>query len=164
MQLSGPSLVAVATGVVGSAWLSGAIMSFSIGAAPAAAAVPQFSAKIWAEVYKRGAASMPKFALGTALAYLVAAYDAYGDGRAWGSYLGAAGLTLSIVPFTLTVMKYTNGLLHEEARNDGGEKNDITKARVNSLLNHWIALNLIRGSLPLAGTLLAGFTFLREAL
>ncbi|PTB45078.1 uncharacterized protein TrAFT101_000547 [Trichoderma asperellum] len=163
MQLSGPSLVAVATGVVGSAWLSGAIMSFSIGGAPAAAAVQQSSAKIWAELYKRGAASMPKFAVGTALAYFVAAYDAYGDGRAWGSYLGAAGLTLSIVPFTLTVMKKTNGLLHDEAKKDANE-NDISVARVNGLLDRWTTLNLIRGSLPLAGTILGLFTFLREAL
>ncbi|KAK1252457.1 hypothetical protein MKX08_003644 [Trichoderma sp. CBMAI-0020] len=164
MQLSGPSLVAVATGVVGSAWLSGAIMSFSIGGAPAAAAVQHSSAKIWAELYQRGAASMPKFAIGTALAYFVAAYDAYGDGRAWGRYLGAAGLTLSIVPFTLTAMKYTNGLLHEEAKKDASEKDDTSVARVNRLLSHWTILNFIRGSLPLAGTVLAAFTFLYEAL
>lgn len=138
-------------------------MSFSIGGAPAAAAVQQSSAKIWAELYKRGAASMPKFAVGTALAYFVAAYDAYGDGRAWGSYLGAAGLTLSIVPFTLTVMKKTNGLLHDEAKKDANE-NDISVARVNGLLDRWTTLNLIRGSLPLAGTILGLFTFLREAL
>lgn len=139
-------------------------MSFSIGGAPAAAAVQHSSAKIWAELYKRGAASMPKFAIGTALAYFVAAYDAYGDGRAWGSYLGAAGLTLSIVPFTLTVMKYTNGLLHEEAEKDVNEKDENSVARVNGLLNRWIILNLIRGSLPLTGTILGLFTFLREAL
>ncbi|GFP53030.1 anthrone oxygenase AgnL2 [Trichoderma asperellum] len=139
-------------------------MSFSIGGAPAAAAVQHSSAKIWAELYNRGAASMPKFAVGTALAYFVAAYDAYGDGRAWGSYLGAAGLTLSIVPFTLTIMKKTNGLLHEEAKKDAGEKNDVSVARVNGLLDRWTALNLIRGSLPLAGTILGLFTFLREAL
>lgn len=139
-------------------------MSFSIGGAPAAAAVQHSSAKIWAELYKRGAASMPKFAIGTALAYFVAAYDAYGDGRAWGSYLGAAGLTLSIVPFTLTVMKYTNGLLHEEAEKDVNEKDENSVARVNGLLNRWIILNLIRGYLPLTGTILGLFTFLREAL
>lgn len=139
-------------------------MSFSIGGAPAAAAVQHSSAKIWAELYKRGAASMPKFAIGTALAYFVAAYDAYGDGRAWGSYLGAAGLTLSIVPFTLTIMKNTNGLLHEEAKKDATEKNDISVAQVNSLLDRWITLNLIRGSLPLAGTILGVFTLLHEAL
>jgi hypothetical protein len=142
----------------------GAIMSFSIGGAPAAAIAPQSSAKVWAELYKRGAASMPKFAIGTALAYLVAAYDAYSDDRAWGSYLGAAGLTLSIVPFTLTAMKRTNGLLHEEADKDAGEKDGITVARVNSLLDRWINLNLIRGALPLAGTILGIFTFFREAL
>ncbi|KAL7894556.1 hypothetical protein HDV64DRAFT_260077 [Trichoderma sp. TUCIM 5745] len=139
-------------------------MSFSIGGAPAAAAVQHSSAKIWAELYQRGAASMPKFAVGTALAYFVAAYDAFGDGRAWGSYLGAAGLTLSIVPFTLTAMKYTNGSLHEEAKKDAGQKDDTSVARVNKLLDHWTLLNLVRGALPLAGTILAAFTFAREAL
>lgn len=138
-------------------------MSFSIGGAPAAAAVPQSSAKIWAELYQRGAAAMPKFAMGTAFAYLVAAYDAYADGRAWGSYLGAAGLTLSIVPFTLTAMKYTNGVLHQEANNHTGVKDDTSIARVNGLLNRWAILNFVRGSLPLGGTLLGLSAVLREA-
>jgi hypothetical protein len=138
-------------------------MSFSIGGAPAAAAVPQSSAKIWAELYKRGAASMPKFAVGTALAYLVAAYDSYGNGRAWGSYLGAAAFTLSIVPFTLTIMKKTNGQLHKEAKEDS-EQTEVSVARVKGLLDWWIILNLIRGSLPLAGTILGGSAFLQDVL
>ncbi|KAL7917525.1 hypothetical protein ACQKWADRAFT_306626 [Trichoderma austrokoningii] len=162
MQLYGPSLIAVATGAVGSAWLSGAIMSFSIGGAPAAAAAPQSSAKVWAELYKRGAASMPKFAIGTTLVYCFAAYDAHSEGRAWGSYLGAAGLTISIVPYTLTIMKYTNGVLHEEAKNDAGDKDSASIARVNRLLNRWTALNYIRGALPLAATILSIVTFLYQ--
>ncbi|KAM0258221.1 hypothetical protein ACHAQJ_003989 [Trichoderma viride] len=164
MHLSGPSLVAVATGVIGSAWLSGAIMSASILGAPAAAAVPQTSAKVWSEVYNRGAASMPKFAVGTALAYLVAAYDSYGTGRAWGGYLGAVACTISIVPFTLAVMKGTNGQLHDEAKKDVSEQSEASVARVNGLLDRWITLNFIRGSLPLAGTILGAFAFLHDVL
>lgn len=134
-------------------------MSFSIGGAPAAAAVKQSSAKFWAELYKRGAASMPKFAVGTSLAYLSAAYDSYGSGRSWGGYLGAAGCVLSIVPFTLTVMRDVNGQLHSEASREASEETQVSQKRVEGLLHRWIVLNLIRGLLPLAGTALGCFAF-----
>ncbi|KAL7788708.1 hypothetical protein V8C37DRAFT_387785 [Trichoderma ceciliae] len=163
MHLSGPSLIAVATGIVGSAWLSGAIISFSIGGAPAATAIPQYSAKIWAELYKRGMASMPKFAIGTALAYLVAAYDSHGNGGAWTSYLGAAVCVLSIVPYTLTVMSWTNGQLQTEAKKENGGETELSVSRVNGLLGRWITLNLIRGLLPLTGTILGTFAFFHDA-
>lgn len=162
MKLSGPPLVLVATGVIGSAWLSGAIISFSIGGAPAAAAVNQSSAKIWAELYKRGAASMPKFAVGTSLAYILAAYSAYGNGGPWGSYLGASACVLSIVPFTLTAMKDVNGSLHEEADREASEETQVSTVRVKGLLDRWITLNLVRGLLPLAGTALGCFAFYHE--
>ncbi|KAL7808079.1 DUF1772 domain-containing protein [Trichoderma aethiopicum] len=153
MHLSGPPLVLVATGVIGSAWLSGAIISFSIGGAPAAAAMDQSSAKVWAELYKRGAASMPKFAVGTSLAYIFAAYRAY-----------AAGCVLSIVPFTLTVMKDVNGTLHEEAGKEATEETQVSKVRVKGLLDRWITLNLVRGLLPLAGTALGCYAFYHDGL
>ncbi|EHK22638.1 uncharacterized protein TRIVIDRAFT_216078 [Trichoderma virens Gv29-8] len=162
MHLSGPSLVLVATGIVGSTWLSGAIISFSIGGAPAAAAMKQSSAKIWAELYKRGAASMPKFAIGTSLAYLFAAYDSYRSEGSWGSYLGAAGCVLSIIPFTLTIMKDVNGQLHEEALKEDSGEAQVTTIQVEGLLDRWITLNLIRGLLPLAGTALGCFAFHRD--
>ncbi|KAH6607219.1 hypothetical protein Trco_003532 [Trichoderma cornu-damae] len=142
----------------------GAITSFSIAAVPAAAEVQQSSAEIWAELYKRGAASMPKFAAGTACAYLFAAYGSRGAGGSWGSYLGSAACVLSIVPFTLTVMKRTNEQLHEEADNDSSEEEiEASVVRVKSLLDRWITLNFIRGLLPLAGTILGSLAFLRDA-
>ncbi|PTB70390.1 hypothetical protein BBK36DRAFT_1174100 [Trichoderma citrinoviride] len=156
MYLSGPSLVFVATGIIG------AIISFSIAGAPAAAAVNQSSATIWAELYKRGAASMPKFAVGTSLAYIFAAYGAYGSKGPWASDLGAAGCVLSIVPFTLTVMKDVNGSLHEEAGREASEETQVPKVRVKGLLDRWITLNLVRGLLPFAGTALGCFAFYHD--
>ncbi|KAL7947874.1 hypothetical protein V8C42DRAFT_268138 [Trichoderma barbatum] len=164
MHLSGPSLVLVATGIIGSSWLSGAIMSFSIAGAPAAASAKQSPAKIWAELYKRGVASMPKLAIGTSLAYLLAAYDSYRSEGSWRSYLGAAGCVLSIVPFTLTAMKDVNGQLHEEARREFSEETQNSTMRVKSLVDRWITLNLIRGLLPLAGTALGCFAFHHDGL
>ncbi|KAL6830245.1 hypothetical protein V8C40DRAFT_181281 [Trichoderma camerunense] len=161
MPLSGPPLVLVATGIVGSAWLSGAIMSFSIGGAPAAASVKQSSAKVWAELYKRGAASMPKVAIGTSLAYLLAAYDSYYNEGPWGIYLGAVGSVLSIIPFTLTIMKDVNGQLHEEARSEVGEVTHASTLRVDGLLDRWTTLNFIRSVLPLGGTALGCLAFYR---
>lgn len=106
---------------------------------------------------------MPKFAIGTALAYLVTSYDAYGNGGSWKSYLGAAGLVLSIIPFTLTAMKKTNGELHQEAKKETSEEIEASELRVKGLLGQWILLNLVRGLLPLSGTLLASVAFLRDA-
>ena len=137
-------------------------MSFSIGGAPAAAAMKQSSAQIWAELYKRGAASMPKVAIGTSLAYLFAAYDAHRSEGSWGSYLGAAGCVVSIIPFTLTAMKDVNGQLHEEARREASEEAHASTLRVKGLLDQWITLNFIRSLLPLAGTALGCFAFYRD--
>ncbi|KAL6691843.1 hypothetical protein J3F84DRAFT_154688 [Trichoderma pleuroticola] len=142
----------------------GAIMSFSIGGAPAAAVVKQSSARVWAELYRRGAASMPKIAIGTSLAYLVAAYDSYYNEGPWGSYLGAVGCVLSIIPFTLTIMKDVNGQLHEEACSDIEKITYGNMLRVDGLLDRWTKLNYIRSLLPLAGTALGCLAFYRGGL
>ncbi|KAM4058051.1 hypothetical protein HRG_010994 [Hirsutella rhossiliensis] len=159
MQFSGPPLIAVATGIVGSAWASGAIVSFSV-AAPAAKAVPQTTAKVWSELYARGSSIMPKVASVVALSYAYAAYDVSARGGRWAGFAAAAAAVLSIVPFTLTCMSNTNAALHKAAADapDGP-----AAAAVPDLIDTWSLMNLARGLFPLVGTVLGLSTFLANA-
>ncbi|KAJ5413825.1 hypothetical protein N7509_000452 [Penicillium cosmopolitanum] len=65
-------------------------------------------------------------------------------------YCSAAALTLSLVPYTIIVMRKTNATLIEKAKIDprlaekeGGE--------IDTLVRSWISLNSFRSLLPLAG-------------
>ncbi|KAF4589404.1 DUF1772 domain protein [Ophiocordyceps camponoti-floridani] len=160
MQFPAPPLIAVATGIVGSAWASGAIVTFSISAAAVTKAAPDVitTAHCWRELYGLGASLMPKVAITVALSYAYAAYDVFGRGGRWTGFAAAACTTLSIVPFTLMVMKNTNAELHQAA------VNTPDAARLSSLMDTWISLNFARGLLPLVGTVLGIQSFLDNTL
>ncbi|CRK24577.1 hypothetical protein BN1708_014017 [Verticillium longisporum] len=113
-----PYLTAVATGVIGAAWTSGAIAGLSIIGCPAALDFPRhLSAGVWRGLYEHGFAAMPKFAATTAAVYLYAAFEGRrrttsgsggGKGNAFLGFVAAAALTVSIVPFTIALMSETN--------------------------------------------------------
>ncbi|KAJ4261549.1 hypothetical protein NW762_006977 [Fusarium torreyae] len=154
-----PSLVAIATGIAGSAWASGAIAALSLVGVPGALAAPSTSATVWQELFNRGIAIMPKFAVTTAVAYLYAAYAANQDGRGWKGLAAGAVLTVAIVPYTLVFMQPTNELLFKAAAGTlGASQDDVAK-----LIGRWGVLNLVRSLLPLAGTI-AGFSALFQSL
>ncbi|PFH62459.1 hypothetical protein XA68_13526 [Ophiocordyceps unilateralis] len=160
MQFPAPPLIAVATGIVGSAWASGAIVTFSISAAAATKAVSDATtaAQVWCELYARGSNVMPKVAVTVALSYAYAAYDVFGRGGRWVGFAAAACSILSIVPFTLTAMKKTNAELHQAT------VDTPDAARVSSLIDTWVSLNFARGLLPLIGTVLGIQSFLENTL
>ncbi|KAH7153149.1 hypothetical protein EDB81DRAFT_790675 [Dactylonectria macrodidyma] len=152
MPLPTPSLLAVATGVVSSAWSSGVIASMSLAGVPAAL-VASSPATIWAEIFARGVALMPKVAVTTAGAFLYAAYDTRRRGGNWLGFVAGGVLTVSIVPYTLAFMVGTNDLLHGAARGVSA----LGEHEVRKLVGRWGVLNLGRSLLPLAG---AGVGFL----
>jgi uncharacterized membrane protein YjgN (DUF898 family) len=119
---------------------------------------PESTARIWADVYTRGAALMPKVALGVALAYGYAAFDAHSSGGQWIGYAAAAGSLLTIVPFTLVVMMGTNNLLQKAAK-EGSPGSD---PQVNSLLDTWTLMNLGRSLFPLAGAVIGAIAFVNN--
>ncbi|EEY15269.1 predicted protein [Verticillium alfalfae VaMs.102] len=118
MSRSVPYLTAVATGVIGAAWTSGAIAGLSIIGCPAALDFPHhLSAGVWRGLYEHGLAAMPKFAATTAAVYLYAAFEGRrrtttSSGAARGMPFSASSpprpLTVSIVPFTVAFMSETN--------------------------------------------------------
>ncbi|EFZ03474.1 Anthrone oxygenase gedH [Metarhizium brunneum] len=158
MQISGPPLVAVATGIVGSAWAAGAIASLSLIVIPVLKVSPESTAPAWADVYKRGAALMPKVAVGVALAYGYAAYDVQSHGGKWVGFAAAAGSMLAIVPFTLAVMTRTNASLQKAAK-DGTPGSD---PQVNSLLDDWAWMNFARSLFPLASAVIGAISFVNN--
>ncbi|ATY61880.1 hypothetical protein A9K55_008444 [Cordyceps militaris] len=158
MHLTGPSLIAVATGIVGSAWASGAIASATFLGVSAALDVPETTARSWRELYRRGANLMPKVAAVVTLAYGYAAYDARRAGGVWGGYAAAAAFVVSIVPFTVVVMRYTNTCLHKLA-----EGRDEAKAwNLRELLQRWNLLNLSRSCLCLISSVLGMVTMVQN--
>jgi noranthrone monooxygenase len=94
------------------------------------------------------------FTLGKAMGPPLALISAGSFGWAWMrtgevAYVFATGLTLSILPFTLIVMKRTNDAI---ADFQGGQKNNGGEAVVvKKLLDRWAVMNYIRALFPLAG-------------
>ncbi|UNI23660.1 hypothetical protein JDV02_009467 [Purpureocillium takamizusanense] len=150
MQFSGPTLVAVATGIVGSAWASGVITSLTLISIPSAKAVPEKAVAFWADLFARGAALMPKAGATVALAYAYVAYDVRCAGGQWQLFAAAAASVMGIVPFTLLVMADTNDKLHK-LHKDGTSGSEH---HAKELLDRWGTMNFVRGLMPLAGSIL----------
>ena len=94
-----------------------------------------------------------------ALSYAYAAYDAHASGgNVTLGYAAAAASVVSIVPFTLLVMKGTNTALHKAAK----DRVHSTDADVSRRLDTWTYLNLGRAFLPLAGAVIGVYTFLNS--
>ncbi|KAJ5834859.1 hypothetical protein N7447_000885 [Penicillium robsamsonii] len=130
----------------------------------------------WLDLYERGSRIFPGISAVSSLANLYALWvlrdtptPAPGFvGSSWSAcYLLAVGVTMSIAPFTLTVMKKTNAKLKAHAKRDDASGAEGTEGMVVSaqekakrgrddsevveLLQHWSKLNLIRATLPLVG-------------
>ncbi|KAJ5551584.1 hypothetical protein N7535_000471 [Penicillium sp. DV-2018c] len=133
----------------------------------------------WLDLYTRGSKVYPGISAVSSLANLYTLWalrdaptpapDVFG-GSWCACYLLAVGVTMGIVPFTLTVMKRTNGKLKAHAKRDDAALAEGTKGMVVSeqekakraredsevpaLLKHWSKLNLIRASFPFAGAVI----------
>lgn len=139
---------------------TGAIVCFSLAAASAAKAAPASTAKIWRELYARGAVIMPKVASVVALSFAYAAYDVSARGGRWTGFAAAAAAVVSIVPFSLTYMSGNIAALQRAAADapDGPATADVP-----DLIDTWCLMNLARGLFPLVGTVLGVSAFLDNA-
>ncbi|KAJ5774334.1 hypothetical protein N7457_009230 [Penicillium paradoxum] len=130
----------------------------------------------WFNLYDRGHLIFPGTAVVSSLANLYVLWELRDSptpapdllGGSWStSYMLAIGFTMSIVPFTLALMRKTNDKLMAHAKRDDAANAEGTKEMVVSpqetakrareddevlgLLQYWSKLNLIRASLPLMG-------------
>ncbi|KAF1730636.1 Noranthrone monooxygenase [Beauveria bassiana] len=147
-QFTSP-VVAVATGIIGSAWASGTIASLSIIGIPTALSTPGSPTVVWNGIFTRGMALMPKVAAVTSLCFLYGAYSSRGQ-RESKTFLSAAGLGVCIVPFTLVFMAKTNQLLLGSLKATSASS-AVETAR---LISKWGTLNMIRSLFPLAAGIL----------
>ncbi|KAI9171856.1 Monooxygenase hypC [Paramyrothecium foliicola] len=152
-QIAAPSLLAAATGILGSAWASGSIASFTLFGVPTALALPSQQAQIWHQLYLRGMGTMPKVAITVGLAYAYAAYDTASRRGKWQGFAAGAVLMVGIVPFTLT-MRSTNETIINLAKGAA----TMSHGQVSDLLKKWATMNAIRALLPLAGAIVGSLT------
>ncbi|KAF7561944.1 hypothetical protein G7046_g2192 [Stylonectria norvegica] len=155
LQLPTPSLVAIATGVVGSAWVSGGMASLSLFAIPAALASPETAARAWGVIFNRGIAVLPPLAVASAVGYLYAAYRTRQDGGIWKGFAVAAALTVGIVPYTMIFLNGINYVLLDFLK---GTK-VLEQGDVLRLVGRWGVLNLGRCLFPLAGAIAGAITY-----
>jgi hypothetical protein len=133
----------------------------------------------WLDLYTRGSKIFPGISATSSFANMYALWvlrdsptpapDVFGG--SWATcYLLAVGITMSIVPFTVTVMKKTNATLKAHAKRDDAALAEGTKGMVISdqekakraredseipaLLQRWSKLNLIRASFPFVGAVI----------
>jgi hypothetical protein len=154
-QFPTSSLVAVATGIIGSAWTSGAMASFTVFSMPTALDFPSQQAQLWNDLFVRGFAWMPKLAVTVGLSYAWAAYDTANRRGKWQGFIAGAALTAAIVPYTLVFMWSTNNALTNLAT---GAATASSTEHVAGLIRRWSQLNAVRSMLPLAGSVMGILT------
>ncbi|KFA54955.1 hypothetical protein S40293_02359 [Stachybotrys chartarum IBT 40293] len=159
VQYPTSTLVAIATGVIGSGWMTGAITSFSIFAVPVALEFPDQQVQLWHKLYLRGAAAMPKVAIPVALSYAYAAYDTAARGGQWQGFATAAALVVAIVPFTLTAMNSNIAALKSKLKST-----EANSEHAAALVKQWSSLNVARAIFPLAGTVVGAVSLFTNLL
>lgn len=118
---------------------------------------PKIMVSQWRALYKRGAASAPPVALlaSSCLGYTAYQHSLYSAPEAWKFLTAAAVTTMSIVPYTLSCMRATNGRLMELAADAEKEGEWVKRDEATELLGKWNILNAIRGLFPLTAVVLA---------
>ncbi|KAF9254735.1 DUF1772-domain-containing protein [Marasmius fiardii PR-910] len=164
--------IAQAIGISGSAFISGSIISISTISAPVLLTPTSFfspthAAIQWKNLYTRGASLMPPLSLITSLAHFYLAWKVYAvESRLASSnsltklYVLAGALTIGIVPWTVFAMKPTNEALIRKAVDSPAESALARTNETEKLVEKWITLNLVRGVIPLAGTVAAVYATL----
>lgn len=110
----------------------------------------QVLAQQWAGIYHRGKVLGPQTAILGLLGYGYLAYERSSRGLGWTKFIGAAALTLGMVPFTILFMDPTNQALLKVAAGVGV----MGEGALRELLVKWKGLNLMRSVFPLAGAAL----------
>jgi hypothetical protein len=160
-----PIRLAQTLGLSTSLLLSGGVLTTSIYLVPRLLESPSpLLLRQWLHTYNLGKRTAPPMAILSSLSYLYLAYQTHAsdptDAKAW-AYLTSGVLMAGIAPYTLTVMRGTNGKLIEKAGEMKGFKDGETvvevglgKETAHALVDWWGVLNLGRGvMLSVAGVL-----------
>ncbi|KAL8797042.1 MAG: hypothetical protein Q9195_000813 [Heterodermia aff. obscurata] len=167
--MSLPVQIAQALGITGSAFLAGGILSVSAFAIPAIQLAPEaLAARQWKKLYYRGKNSAPYVATTAALALGALSYQFYGTLNQPSAELYGLSALLIILnpPYTWIFVDGINNILWARADASSASKKDdeVEPAAVSGgqstkeLLDLWAIHNVIRGLLPLAGSIIAFWT------
>lgn len=107
----------------------------------------------WSRVYYSGHRKGPAISIATGMIYGVAAWSKHAAGSPWRVFALAGVTTVSMVPYTWTMMQSTNNaLFRAEARSKAG--NEEGRGEAERLVKSWNRLNAGRALFPLAGAIL----------
>ncbi|KAJ5206484.1 Protein of unknown function DUF1772 [Penicillium cf. griseofulvum] len=115
----------------------------------------------WVRVYHYGHRVLPALSLTTGLLYAWTVAQKIKAGRPWRIFALAGLTTMSMLPFTWTVMLPTNSTLFATQIANHAGKVVAFDVAVN-LVNKWTLLHTSRALLPLTGTMIGWFGTLRQ--
>ncbi|KAF4553281.1 Anthrone oxygenase-like protein [Elsinoe fawcettii] len=146
-------------GVVSGSLLSGLMMSLSLIAVPVFLQTAPNSTTLlsqWKLMYSYGFPVLPTFSIGTCGLYILTALSRRVTGQAWIPLLGAAGVSIGMIPFTWVFLWPTNGELERLYASRGEVKAEEERwVRVKMLVGGWRWRHLVRSLFPLAGAIVA---------
>ncbi|KAL2819635.1 hypothetical protein BDW59DRAFT_164963 [Aspergillus cavernicola] len=152
MSNVGVEAIAVITG----SFLSGAMMSVYLLAVPSlfdTTTDPGHLLRHWSRIFLNGHIKGPIICLTTTALYGLAAITKYSAGETWGVFAAAGVTTISMVPFTLTLMAPTNEALFK-LEGEVKKGNTPTWSDAERLVRNWNRFNATRAFFPLAGAIL----------
>ncbi|EJT98333.1 hypothetical protein DACRYDRAFT_24395 [Dacryopinax primogenitus] len=158
---------------VGSAsYLAGYITAFSLSIPAVALSPATLAAQQWRNLFHTGMHTAPPIAAFAAAGFAFLSFSEGHTTLRGRVYAAAGALTLSIVPYTLGLMRQTNGRLlecaerkelteDEVAREEGRAcREEREESEVHSLLEKWRKLNFGRALAPTLGAALGWWAVL----
>ena len=108
----------------------------------------------WVRLYHYGHLLLPSMAITTSLIYAYTITNRRASGKSSISYAIAAGVTVSMIPFTLLVMAPTNNTLFRLNDEIDLKPAVATLGEVRLLVTRWGQMHFIRSCFPLIGAVL----------
>ncbi|KAL4917421.1 hypothetical protein BDW62DRAFT_201853 [Aspergillus aurantiobrunneus] len=152
MSEVGVEAIAVITG----SFLSGAMMSVYLLAVPSlfeTTTDPGHLLRHWSRIFLNGHIKGPIICVTTTALYGLASITKYAAGQPWGVFATAGLTTISMVPFTLTLMAPTNNALFR-LEGEVSKGNTPAWSDAERLVRTWNRFNATRAFFPLIGAIM----------
>ncbi|KAI0403084.1 hypothetical protein F4802DRAFT_572999 [Xylaria palmicola] len=156
MSGRGSAILSAEAAVLSGVFLAGALMNIAILDVPVLLEVKAQTSDIvdhWCRIYEYGSRLYPFLSIAICLLYGFALLGGGKPQRYWGTFLGAATITLAMVPYTWIFMMPTNNKLFQaQALHRSGVM--TSSEEIQALILTWQKLHFVRSLFPLVGALL----------
>ncbi|EFR05229.1 hypothetical protein MGYG_08241 [Nannizzia gypsea CBS 118893] len=153
-----------ATAVVTGSFLAGAMMNISMLAIPVLIDTTDQPSQLinqWVRVYHYGHRVLPGISIATCGLYAYAAFRKRSAGRPWGVFAAAALTTLTMLPFTWTIIQpIINTLNAAQEACKAGQVVEWDEAL--ALVTTWTAMHTTRALFPLTGAIIGIWGMLNQ--